>query len=160
VANKRDSSPSSRGSRIPSDVLALRTAGRMAEARASLVRQARDESDPRAKAAQEAELRDLRRWVEPDEEPHLYSMTGFGCSLFGHYQPQGDGTSVAVLWFTLLGLPVLPIAGYLVCGSDESPLGLHTLGRVPLPPSARIARVAIVAAAIVGAVAALAHLGS
>ncbi|MCO4768417.1 MAG: hypothetical protein KDA24_00195 [Deltaproteobacteria bacterium] len=124
-------------------------AGDVRRARRGLLAHHRKEPFPPRKERIGLALRDLRLWVEPAEDPAATSMSGIGSGWFGRHQPRPDGSSIATLWATVLGLPFYPLGAYLVSRAGRS-VTVH--GRVPLPSRARLARSA---AWVIGSVALL-----
>jgi tetratricopeptide (TPR) repeat protein len=82
--------------------------------------------------------------------PALFTFNGIGSRIYGRSDPAPDGSYVGTLFFTLLYLPIWPIAQYLVASEGSRYL---FLGKVPLSATLKVWRVAVLAltVALVGA---------
>ena len=104
--------------------------------------------EPLAAAVLQHSIEDLKRLTERMHElnaPSFKSFNGFGTTLLDYHE-RGEGGWVASRWVVAAGLPLVPLASYVIrpkrqeagYGRMESYFEIH--GRVPLSP-ARILRV-------------------
>jgi hypothetical protein len=101
-----------------------------------------------AAAVLQHSIDDLKRLTERMQErnaPSFKSFNGFGTTLLDYYE-RGDGEWVASRWVVAVGLPIVPLASYVIrpkrqeTGYGRMESYFEILGREPLSP-ARILRV-------------------
>ena len=101
-----------------------------------------------AAAVLQHSIDDLKRLTERMQErnaPSFKSFNGFGTTLLDYYE-RGDGDWVASRWVVAVGLPIVPLATYVIrpkrqeAGYGRMESYFEILGREPLSP-ARILRV-------------------
>jgi tetratricopeptide (TPR) repeat protein len=85
--------------------------------------------------------------------PAMHTVNGIGTRLYGAAEPnRADGTSIATLYFTVVYLPVLPLASYLV--RADAGTGLNRswqfFAKVPLTRGHRVWRWGALAAVVLG----------
>jgi tetratricopeptide (TPR) repeat protein len=122
---------------FPPEVVRLHNEGQARRARALLLKHSRFEPNFDRKSKQLQAAKNLRVWLEPiPKAPPMTTWNGIGTTLYGKCQPKDDGTYVATLWFTLVFLPIWPLAAYLVLPAEKG-RGWHFMARTPFPPFAR-----------------------
>ena len=132
---------------FPAEILQLYNSGEARKARKLLIKHARTEPNHERQQKQLAVAKDFRIWLEPlGAAPKMYTFNGIGTMLYGAYQHHA-GTYIATLWFTLIFVPIWPLAAFLVQPADGG--GWHFLARAPFPPLARYARAAAGAALLI-----------
>lgn len=108
-----------------------------------LVRDDREDAIATAARLELAAIRPLRGGA-----PSLSTINGFGLRFAGRRDQGRDGSYTTTHCLTALFIPVLPLRAYRV--QDAYDGGYHILGRAPLSAFARWARLAIVAAVVLG----------
>jgi len=105
---------------FPDEVRSLYDAGKARRARQVLLRLARQEPNETRSALQQDVADDPRLWLDPvSKPPKMYTLNGFGTTLYGKSKPAADGTYIATLWFALLFVPVWPLGSYLVAPAQD-----------------------------------------
>ncbi|MEO0603208.1 MAG: hypothetical protein AAF211_17345, partial [Myxococcota bacterium] len=121
---------------FPDRIVTLHEQGKGRKAHAELRRHARSVREPKRRERLKHYLSMLRLWVEAAPAPSLGTLNGIGMRLYGAAQPGDDDTRISTQWFTLLYIPVVPLASFLVEPADEDSWLFY--GRTPHPPWVRI----------------------
>lgn len=80
--------------------------------------------------------------------PSLFTLNGFGVTLYGERDRSPDGSYTATTYLAALFIPVLPLASYRVVKRDGRSYGF--IGKVPLGPVARWWQRGLLAAGLLG----------
>jgi hypothetical protein len=95
-----------------------------------------------------------RAFVDPIvRAPTMYTLNGVGTRLYGSSDTAPDGTHVKTLYFTVLYVPIVPLACYLVRDAGSRSWNFHA--KVPLAPMHRVWHLAAAGTALAAAAIAL-----